>query len=59
MATLGLSDHNILTYGSFGLWSTILSDNFDTKQVILPNGYEQMHLMQSVIDAKFPNWRFI
>ena len=59
MAILGLTDHNILTYGSFGLWSTLLSDKFDTKQVILPKGYEKNQEMKDVMDARFPNWRFI
>ena len=59
MAILGMTDHNILTYGSFGLWSTILSDNFDAKHVILPKGYEKTYQMQNVIDAQFPNWTLI
>ena len=59
MALLGLTDHNILTYGTFGLWSTIFSENFDTKHVILPLGYEKTELTRNVLQANFTNWHFI
>ena len=59
MAMLGLTDHTILTLGSFGLWSTILSHNFETKNVLLPRGYETLKLMSQVQEANFSNWKFI
>ena len=59
MAILGLTDHNILTHGSFGIWGTILSDNFKTKNVLLPDGYQSLKLIEKVAEANFTNWEFI
>ena len=59
MAMLSLADHNILTYGTFGLWAAFLSKNFDEKRVILPKGFERIDTMQDIIKAKFSNWEFV
>ena len=61
MAMLSLCDHNIITYGTFGVWGALLSPNFDQKWVILPQAseYEVLWTIKDIKAANFDNFEFL
>ncbi len=56
LALLSLSQHLILTYGTFGLWGALLSDaDPSSRLVLIPSGYEAMKEVQEMDRANL-NW---
>ena len=56
MVLLGLADHNILTFGTYGLFSALLSKNYHKKMILMPRGYDRLEWMRSFYAANLTNW---
>ena len=63
MALLSLSDHSILSYGSFGVWGALLANRLETGETIMSNNFtntdvgERVRIAVEKHDVK--NWTFL
>ena len=57
LALLSLSDHNIITFGTFGLWGALLGK--DKKITICPKDFAKTDIGKEVHKAKRPDWIFL
>ena len=57
LALLSLSDHNIITFGTFGLWGALLGK--DNKITICPKDFAKTDIGKEVHKAKRPDWIFL
>ena len=58
LALLSLSNHSIITFGTFGLWGSLLG-NGDKRLTICPKDYRITDIGKEVYKAKLPNWIFL
>ena len=56
LALLTLSDHSIITYGTFGLWGSLLGSNGET---ICPKDFAKTDVGKEVKGAHLSNWIFL
>ena len=56
MALLSLSDHSIITYGTFGMWGALLAGRGET---LLPTDITETDVGMAILRAKLHNWTFI
>ena len=56
MALLSLSNHSIVSYGSFGMWGALLSGKGET---ILPKEITNTDVGMAIRRAEMPNWKFL
>ena len=55
LALLSLADHSILSYGTFGVWGSLLAGRGET---IIPKDAQKTGIGQQVAKAKIPDWSF-
>ena len=58
LALLSLSNHSIITFGTFGLWGSLLGYG-DSRLTIVPKDYRVTDIGKEVYKAKLPNWIFL
>ena len=56
MALLSLSNHSIVSYGTFGMWGALLSGRGET---VLPKDITNTDVGMAIRRAKIPRWKFI
>ena len=56
MALLSLADHSIITYGSFGMWGSLLAKGGET---VLPNDNIKSDVGAAIKRARLPGWTFL
>ena len=56
MALLSLSNHSIVSYGSFGMWGALLSGKGET---ILPKDITNIDVGMAIRRAEMPSWNFL
>ena len=56
LALLSLSDHSIISYGSFAMWGAFFSNK---GEVIMPKDHVKTDVGERVKMANISNWRFI
>ena len=56
MALLSLSNHSIVSHGTFGMWGALLSGRGET---VLPNDITNTDVGMAIRRAKIPRWKFI
>ena len=67
MALLSLSDHSIITYGTFGMWGALLANRLETGETILSEtllktgevSSETSKLMMALEKHNVTNWTFL
>ncbi len=63
MALLSLSDHSILTYGTFGMWGALLANRLQTGATIISkvarNTIEGSKIMLALEKHNVTNWTFL
>ena len=63
MALLSLSDHSILSYGTFGLWGALLANRLKTGETIMANDFLQTDIGEQLQWAlekhNTTNWTFL
>ena len=57
LALLSLSDHSIITYGTFGMWGSLLGNNNGV--TICPKEFAKTDVGKEVKRANLPNWIFL
>ena len=57
LALLSLSDHSIITYGTFGLWGSLLGKS--ERLTICPKDFSKTDIGKEVHQANLPNWIFL
>jgi len=55
MLTLSLTNHTILTYGTYGQWGAFFSGG----QAVWPKSHEDTNELKEVTKAEIPGWTFI
>jgi len=55
MVLLGLANHTILTYGTFGQWGTIFSGG----QAVWPKSHQDLKESLEITNSKMKGWTFI
>ena len=58
LALLSLSNHSIISYGSFSMWGALLATNED-HEVIMPKDYALTDVGERINMTNIPNWTFI
>ena len=56
MALLSLANHSIMTYGSFGMWGSLLAQGGET---VLPKDIVKSDVGAAIKRAQLPNWTFL
>ena len=56
MALLSFSNHSIITYGTFAMWSALFSRK---GEVDMPEDHVKTELGRKIQMAQIPNWKFI
>ena len=63
MALLSLSDHSILSYGSFGVWGALLANRLKSGETVMAKDFLQTDVGEKVqwdIEKhNTPNWVFL
>ena len=57
LALLSMSDHSIVTYGTFGIWGSLLGN--EDKLTIFPKDFIKTDVGKEVNKVKSPNWIFL
>ena len=58
LALLSLSNHSIITFGTFGLWGSLLGNGYN-RLTVCPKDYRVTDIGKEVYKAKLPNWIFL
>ena len=56
MALLSLADHSIMSYGSFGMWGSLLAKGGET---VLPKDIIKSDVGAAIKRAELPGWTFL
>ena len=56
MALLSLADHSIMTYGSFGMWGSLLAKGGET---VLPKDNVKSDVGAAIKRAQLSGWTFL
>ena len=63
MALLSLSDHSILSYGTFGLWGALLGNRLQNGETIMDKEFQKTDVGEKVQVAvekhNIQNWIFL
>ena len=61
LALLSLSNHSILTYGTFSMWGALFSqsNNNNNGEVLMPQNYAFTDIGSRINMTNIPRWKFL
>ena len=61
LALLSLSNHSILTYGTFSMWGALFSqsNNANSGEVLMPQNYAFTDIGSRINMTNIPRWKFL